>query len=55
MGEEVLLMIAEKALSEVGDEGLQWNRDSGRPCGKTLGNKSTATGTEAIKLQKLKA
>lgn len=38
VGEEVLLMIEEKALSEGGDEGLQWNRDSGRPCGKNLGD-----------------
>lgn len=55
MGGEVLLMIVEKALSEGGDESLQWNRDSGRPCGKNLGDKSRAMGTEAIKLQKLKA
>ena len=47
-------MTLEKALSEGGDESLQWSRDPRRPCGITLGYKNRAVGTEAIKLQRFK-
>ena len=51
---DVLFMTLEKALSEGGDESLQWSSDPRRPCGITLGYKNRAVGTEAIKLQRFK-
>lgn len=48
VGEEVLFMTVQKALSKGGYECLQWNRDSRSSCGMNLGYKSRAVGTEAI-------
>lgn len=48
VGEEVLFMTVQRALSKGGYECLQWYRDSRRSCGMNLGYKSKAVVTEAI-------
>lgn len=48
VGEEVLFMTIQKALSKGGYECLQWNRDSRRSRGMNLDYKSRIVGTEAI-------